>query len=231
MLPIENACCNGSGHPGCCRLAAEPTHRATATAGDSLRTLHIRQKVIVVLEATTATTVMNRQQQQKGEGEKKWVIMKRNKKRIWKSERDWGWPEYPVCQCTRPTFKKWRLFKMASFSLIYLLFFSFLFFSFFVVVVAVVVVSTSSSSWSSFSSSATPLKWRRQRRLMSSDHICHVDTFPFIRFDSSFYHLIYIYIYIYIYIGFILFHIDKFSLFFFLEYYCYFVWNGCSVWL
>ena len=124
--------------------------------------------------------------------------MKRNKKRIWKSERDWGWPEYPVCQCTRPTFKKWRLFKMASFSLIYLFFFSFLFFSFFVVVVAVVVVSTSSSSWSSFSSSATPLKWRRQRRLMSSDHICHVDTFPFIRFDSSFYHLIYIYIYIYI---------------------------------
>ena len=121
--------------------------------------------------------------------------MKRNKKRIWKSERDWGWPEYPVCQCTRPTFKKWRLFKMASFSLIYLFFFSFLFFSFFVVVVAVVVVSTSSSSWSSFSSSATPLKWRRQRRLMSSDHICHVDTFPFIRFDSSFYHLIYIYIY------------------------------------
>ena len=76
------------------------------------------------------------------------------------------------------------------------LFFSFLFFV--VVVVAVVVVSTSSSSWSSFSSSATPLKWRRQRRLMSSDHICHVDTFPFIRFDSSFYHLIYIYIYIYI---------------------------------
>ena len=86
-------------------------------------------------------------------------------------------------------FSKWRPFLL-------FIYFSFLFFSFFVVVV-VVVVSTSSSSWSSFSSSATPLKWRRQRRLMSSDHICHVDTFPFIRFDSSFYHLIYIYIYIY----------------------------------